>query len=92
MLSRAGPSTAARSAQIVRFHAQRLCQLPNGARIGLRRSVLEACWHRAAVATVRASRQGFGLPVDGPSAEDERAAKVLAAGENLARLERMFAA
>jgi hypothetical protein len=25
-----------------------------------------ACWHRGAVAMVRASRQGFGLPADGP--------------------------
>jgi uncharacterized Zn finger protein len=33
-----------------------------------------ACWHRAAVAMVRASRRGFGLPADGHSAEDERAA------------------
>jgi hypothetical protein len=35
-----------------------------------------ACWHRAAVAIVRASRQGHGLPADGPSAEE---ARVLAA-------------
>ena len=35
-----------------------------------------ACWHRAAVAAVRASRSGFGLPADGHSAED---ARVLAA-------------
>lgn len=32
-----------------------------------------ACWHRAAVAAVRASRVGFGLPADGHTAEDERA-------------------
>src|SRR5439155_18010085 len=29
----------------------------------------DACWHRAAVAVVRVSRVGFGLPADGPSAE-----------------------
>lgn len=29
-----------------------------------------ACWHRAAVATVRASRAGFGLEPSGPSAAD----------------------
>lgn len=55
-----------------------------------------ACWHRAAVLTVRASRQGFGLPVDGPSAEDDRAAAAVASREqakrNLQRLEEMFAA
>jgi hypothetical protein len=32
-----------------------------------------ACWHRAAVATVRANRHAWGLPADGPSAEQERA-------------------
>ena len=33
-----------------------------------------ACWHRAAVAIVRASRQGHGLPVDGPNAREARPA------------------
>lgn len=30
------------------------------------------CWHCAAVAQVRVGRQGFGLPADGPSAEQLR--------------------
>lgn len=33
-----------------------------------------ACWHRAAVYQVRATRQAWVLPADGPSAEEERAA------------------
>ena len=51
-----------------------------------------ACWHRAAVATVRASRTGFGLPADGPTAEQERADVQAAARQALARIEAMFAA
>jgi hypothetical protein len=39
-----------------------------------------ACWHRAAVAIVRASRQGFGLPADGPTAEELRAAEAVKVG------------
>jgi uncharacterized Zn finger protein len=37
-----------------------------------------ACWHRAAVASVRASRQAFGMPADGPTAEQAAAAAALA--------------
>lgn len=33
-----------------------------------------ACWHRAAVHQVRVTRQAWGLPANGPSAEQERAA------------------
>jgi uncharacterized Zn finger protein len=33
-----------------------------------------ACWHRAGVAIVRASRQGHGLPADGPNAQEARPA------------------
>ncbi|HEV8637924.1 MAG TPA: hypothetical protein VG370_27215 [Chloroflexota bacterium] len=32
-----------------------------------------ACWHRAAVAVVRGSRLGHGLPADGPGALERRA-------------------
>ena len=51
-----------------------------------------ACWHRAAVAQVRANRMGFGLPADGPTAEQERADVQAAARQALARIEAMFAA
>lgn len=36
-----------------------------------------ACWHRAAVASVRASRRAFGMPADGPTAEQAAAAAAL---------------
>jgi SWIM zinc finger len=38
-----------------------------------------ACWHRAAVASLRASRRGFGLEPDGPTADQMRAATTAAA-------------
>jgi hypothetical protein len=37
------------------------------------------CWHKAAVYAVRATRYGWGLAPDGPSAERERAEAAAAA-------------
>lgn len=54
------------------------------------------CWHAAAVYAVRASRQAFGMPADGPTAEQAAAAAAharrVAAGERLAAIADLFAA
>jgi hypothetical protein len=51
-----------------------------------------ACWHRAAVAMVRANRVAWGLPAAGPSAEQERAERVVQARQGLAGIAELFAA
>jgi hypothetical protein len=60
------------------------CDCPSAAR--------PACWHRAAVAQLRASRAGFGLEADGPSAAQERSAERAAARGRMAEISRIFAA
>ena len=51
-----------------------------------------ACWHRAAVATERASRRGFGLPADGPTAGDRAPEPAPMTRERFEEMHALFAA